>query len=144
MKKQINRWLALALVVVGFAACHPARQAASTSNPQQHQANEVEVNEPAVDLAGYLRRVPGVRVVGSGSNVRVYVRNPDSITQGNEPLFVIDGRPVGTGYEHVASLIEVNDIASVRVLKDASETAVYGIQGANGVIEIWTKRNDEQ
>lgn len=72
---------------------------------------------------------------GGSSSVRI--RGGNSITGGNEPLYVIDGFPV---YSTNLSDINPNDIETIDVLKDASATAIYGSRGANGVIVITTKK----
>ena len=88
---------------------------------------------------------------GAVSNIRI--RGGNSITGGNEPLYVIDGLIV---YNDVAStktdaaggdaaldplaFLNPADIESVEVLKDVSATAIYGTRGANGVIIITTKK----
>ena len=88
---------------------------------------------------------------GATSNIRI--RGGNSITGGNEPLYVIDGLIV---YNDVAStstgasgsdaaldplaFLNPNDIESIEVLKDVSATAIYGTRGANGVIIITTKK----
>jgi TonB-linked SusC/RagA family outer membrane protein len=114
-------------------------------------------------------KVPGVQVnqtTGApGGNVNILVRGVSSITGGNQPLYVIDGFPVGSGgggsdmrnygsssfsAEGMASntstrinplsSINPSDIESIEILKDASATAIYGSRGANGVVIITTKR----
>ncbi|MDP2338805.1 MAG: SusC/RagA family TonB-linked outer membrane protein [Bacteroidota bacterium] len=81
---------------------------------------------------------------GAGSTVRI--RGGNSISGGNEPLYVIDGTPIYPGQissqTNLSPLngIAVSDIESMEVLKDASSTAIYGARGANGVILITTKR----
>ncbi len=81
---------------------------------------------------------------GAGSSIRI--RGGNSISGGNEPLYVIDGIPV---YESPSSTgnsisglntISTSDIESIEVLKDASATAIYGSRGGNGVIMITTKK----
>ncbi|HPH18823.1 MAG TPA: TonB-dependent receptor, partial [Haliscomenobacter sp.] len=82
----------------------------------------------------------------------IRIRGGNSITGGNEPLYVIDGFPVyndnndvnagvtsGPSINALASL-NPSDIESIDVLKDASATAIYGSRGANGVVIITTKR----
>ena len=99
---------------------------------------------------------PGVQVTQSsgqpGASASVRIRGGNSITGGNEPLYVIDGFPVyndnttisssaGTGGAvNALSTINPSDIESIEVLKDASATAIYGSRGANGVIIITTKK----
>lgn len=100
-------------------------------------------------------RAPGVQVTqtsaepGGGSSIRI--RGSNSITAGNEPLYVIDGLPInntpgpGSGMmdertpRNPLNAINPGDIESIEILKDASATAIYGSRGANGVILITTK-----
>jgi TonB-linked SusC/RagA family outer membrane protein len=100
--------------------------------------------------------VPGVQVTQSsgqpGAAVSIRIRGGNSITAGNEPLYVIDGFPVyndnGVANAGVASGPSINalaginasDIESIDILKDASATAIYGSRGANGVVIITTKK----
>lgn len=83
-------------------------------------------------------RLPGVNVVSQdgrpGAAISVRVRGGGSITQSNEPLYVVDGFPVSSIDNLAASEIE-----SIDVLKDAASTAIYGARGANGVILVTTK-----
>ncbi|MBD0369153.1 MAG: TonB-dependent receptor plug domain-containing protein, partial [Flavisolibacter sp.] len=81
--------------------------------------------------------------VGAGVDIRVrgtrsITNNPDEFASRNSPLYIIDGFQIGS-----ASDINPNDIESIEVLKDASATAIYGFQGANGVIIITTKKGAE-
>jgi TonB-linked SusC/RagA family outer membrane protein len=86
-------------------------------------------------------RLPGVQISTTtgvpGSMAAIRVRGTGSITAGNEPLYVVDGFPLG---EQTLSDFNTADIESVSVLKDASSTAIYGSRGANGVIIVTTKR----
>ena len=102
-------------------------------------------------------RVAGLDIVfnsgdlGSGTTMRL--RGVSSINGNTQPLVVVDGNIFESDYlsgfdfasateEQYSELLNVNpdDIASITVLKDAAGTALYGSQGANGVIEIKTKR----
>ncbi|ACU04191.1 SusC/RagA family TonB-linked outer membrane protein [Pedobacter heparinus] len=99
--------------------------------------------------------VPGLQVIqntgvpGGGFSVRI--RGQNSLTQGNEPFYIIDGvpftatslaPPVGVITPNASPLANINpaDIENIEVLKDADATAIYGSRGANGVILITTKR----
>lgn len=102
-------------------------------------------------------RVAGLDIVfnsgdlGAGTTMRL--RGVSSINGNTQPLVVVDGNVFESDYlsgfdfasateEQYSELLNVNpdDIASITVLKDAAGTAIYGSQGANGVIEIKTKR----
>jgi len=87
-------------------------------------------------------RIAGVNVSSGegmpGESMRIVIRGNNSLTQDNTPLYIVDGFPVED--PAVASSINMNDIESVDVLKDASASAIYGARGANGVIIITTKK----
>ncbi|REG90117.1 SusC/RagA family TonB-linked outer membrane protein [Winogradskyella sediminis] len=69
----------------------------------------------------------------AGFSIRI--RGTNSINAGSEPLYVVDGVPTTD-----TRSINPSDIDSISILKDASSTAIYGAQGANGVVLITTKR----
>jgi len=112
---------------------------------------------PTVSFDNLLQgAVSGIAVTQSsgqpGSTATIRVRGGNSISFGNEPLYVIDGFIVynnndytNTGASNGASVnalstINPSDIESVEILKDASATAIYGSRGANGVVLITTRR----
>ena len=90
--------------------------------------------------------------LGSGSSMRL--RGVSSINGSQEPLIVVDGNILEDyssdeldfdnmeNEEQFATLLQVapEDIGSIKVLKDAAATAIYGARGSNGVIEITTRR----
>jgi TonB-linked SusC/RagA family outer membrane protein len=71
----------------------------------------------------------------AGSDPKVRVRGLSSINAGASPLVVVDGHPVPDGL----SFVNMADVESVEVLKDAASAAIYGSRGASGVIIITTK-----
>jgi TonB-linked SusC/RagA family outer membrane protein len=102
-------------------------------------------------------RIAGLDIVANsgnlGSGSTMHLRGVSSINGSSQPLVVVDGNVLGEGAtegfdfasaneEKFAQLLNVNpeDIESISVLKDAAATAIWGSQGANGVIEIKTKR----
>ena len=105
-------------------------------------------------------KVAGVQVTGDngapGAGVTLRIRGNSSLRNGNSPLIVVDGVPLSNsnsrpdiGLSDVGgstpsgnplNFINPADIASIDVLKDASAAAIYGSRGANGVIQITTKR----
>ncbi len=90
-------------------------------------------------LSDFLRRDPKIQMVGSGDNAKVTIRSISSITGVNEPLFVLDGTAIGSSYTQAARLVDVNNIASVKVLAPAQASGPYGQRGEFGVVEIRTK-----
>jgi TonB-linked SusC/RagA family outer membrane protein len=141
------------LVVVGYGA--QKRKDITGAIASVPKANLNQVTSSADNL---LRgAIPGVVVTQSsgrpGATSSVRIRGGNSITAGNEPLYVVDGVLIyndnsngtagvalsGAGV-NVLSTINPGDIESIEVLKDASATAIYGSRGANGVILITTKK----
>ena len=82
-------------------------------------------------------RAAGVQIISNGapgSDATIRIRGLGTINN-NNPLLVIDGVPTQDGLNQ----LNMNDIESVQILKDASATAIYGSRGANGVVIITTK-----
>lgn len=119
------------VVVIGYGTVRKADLAGSVSVMKSTSYED----QPAQSLTDVLQgRVAGITVQGDGiSATRVRIRGLGSINKDNSPLYVIDGI-----FADPATL-NIDDVASVQVLKDASATAIYGSQGANGVILITTK-----
>ena len=68
------------------------------------------------------------------------IRGAASVNGDNAPLYVIDGVPVEPGPNGDLTGLNPYDIESIKVLKDAASTTMYGVRGGNGVIVIKTKR----
>ncbi len=89
-------------------------------------------------------RIAGVVVSSSdgelGQDASITIRGGNSLTQSNEPLYVVDGFPMEGS---ISSILGSADIESIDILKDASSTAIYGARGANGVVVITTKKGAE-
>ena len=82
------------------------------------------------------------------SPVSVVVRGQSSISGNNQPLWIIDGIPeyndgVDGAVSNVLYSLNLNDVESIDILKDASSTAIYGSRAANGVIIVTTKSGKE-
>ncbi len=96
-------------------------------------------------------RIAGMQVAQNsgipGGSTSILIRGINSINSTNEPIYVVDGMIIngetGSNTSNAISNINPADIESVEVLKDASATAIYGAQGANGVIIITMKKGKE-
>lgn len=98
--------------------------------------------EPVVNMSQVLKgRTTGVSVTETsgapGSSAKIRIRGMNSINSSNDPLYIVDGVSADP------STVNVNDIESIEILKDASATAIYGNRGANGVVLISTKKGKE-
>lgn len=94
-------------------------------------------------------RAPGVNVViqsaSPTSPISVIIRGASSLSGTNQPLWVIDGVPdysnnTSGNIENTLYNLNLNDVESIDILKDASATALYGSRAANGVVIVTTKK----
>lgn len=108
-------------------SCSSASQPAQ-GNRTSPRGDTTYVDNPQT-LADVLIREPGVGFQSGQITVRGQ----------SYPLFIVDGVPVGRTYGDAVSTVSIEDVRSVEVLKSASETAIYGRRGANGVILINTR-----
>lgn len=127
---------AMDVVIIGYQAVPRRNVLASVSSIGARDLKDVPLTSAAEALSGRLAGVTATTSEGSpDANIRVRVRGGISITQNNDPLYIVDGVQV----ENALNVIAPQDIQSIDVLKDAAATAIYGARGANGVIVITTK-----
>ena len=124
------------VVVVGYQTMKKADLTGSVSVVSTKTFETTSDTDPMRALQG---KVPGMTVTGNGSpsgTGSVRIRGIGSFNASQDPLFVIDGVPT------TASLnsLNMNDIESMQVLKDAASASIYGSRAANGVIIITTKK----
>ena len=123
------------VVVTGYGTTKKRDLVTAVASVSADQIKDVPVASAAEALQGKLAGVNVTTTEGSpDADVKIRVRGGTSLTQSNDPLYIVDGMPVSS-----ISDIAPTDIASMDVLKDAAATAIYGAQGANGVIIITTK-----
>lgn len=141
------------VVVVGYGTQKKRDITGSVSSINKNAIKDLVLTSTEQALKG---QAAGVQMTQSssapGGGASVRIRGGNSISAGNEPLYVIDGFPIyndssnstgvlGNGQPtNVLASINPSDIESMEILKDASATAIYGARGANGVIIITTKR----
>lgn len=128
------------VVVVGYGTKKRSDLTGSVASVPKDRLSKLPVTNLLHAIEG---SVAGVNVTQTssvpGSSAAVLIRGQNTITAGTGPFIVVDGVPFSkTG--GVTNDINPNDIASIEILKDASATAIYGVNGANGVILITTKR----
>lgn len=144
------------VVVVGYGTIRKSDMTGAVATVRE--SDEVAAQYSGVDaiLQG---RAAGVQVTQQDGNVNgavsVRIRGTNSLRSNNEPLYVIDGVIINSAAEDNADAgtdandiqseqsgltgLNMRDIESIEVLKDASATAIYGSRGANGVVLITTK-----
>lgn len=123
------------VVVIGYQTVKRKDLTGAVSSVSGKEVAAVPVANAAQALQG---KLPGVNVTTQDgrpdASIAIRVRGGGSISQSNEPLYIVDGFPVSS-----ISDIPPGQIESIDVLKDASSTAIYGARGANGVIIVTTK-----
>lgn len=126
------------VVVVGVAM-----KKSDLTGAVSHIDSEVLAEKPVTTINDALQgRVAGLSVTKAGvpsDDSYIKVRGTNTINSGSTPIYVVDGLVMDNSFGFYNS-INVNDIESVEVMKDASATALYGARGANGVIVITTKK----
>ena len=123
------------VVIIGYGETRQRDLTGSVSSVSLEDIGE----QPSSNIGDAIQgRAAGVTVITSGqpgNNPTFRIRGTGTIGN-NDPLIVVDGMPLSGGLNQV----NMKDVASFQVLKDASATAIYGARGSNGVIIISTKR----
>lgn len=126
------------VVAIGYST---VRKSDVTGAISSVKAKELNLSTPTVGQA-LVGKVAGVQVSQvSGApyvSTKIRVRGVGSINASSDPLYVVDGYPVGNDL-----FINPNDIESIDILKDAASAAIYGSRASGGVVLITTKRGKE-
>jgi len=127
------------LVVVGYGVQKKSDLTGALSSIKGDEIQKVSERRLENALQGKAAGVMISRGEGSpGSGSSIHIRGAGSI--GNtDPLWIVDGIRMGPGNH-----LNIRDVESVEVLKDASAAAIYGAQAAHGVILVTTKRGKAQ
>ena len=123
------------VVVTGYQTQRKADLTGSVSVVETKELKTSSDTDPMRALQG---KVPGMTITSNGSPVgagTVRIRGIGSFNSSQDPLFVIDGVPTTTNL----NTLNMNDIESMQVLKDAASASIYGSRAANGVIIITTR-----
>uniref|UniRef100_UPI0030D91984 SusC/RagA family TonB-linked outer membrane protein n=1 Tax=Zunongwangia profunda TaxID=398743 RepID=UPI0030D91984 len=145
---------ALSEVVIN-AGYYNTTERERTGNIARVSGEDIQLQPVVNPLQALQGRMAGVEITPGGSHpgmaATIRIRGTNSLRQeGNYPLYIIDGVPVNptpiessslmssTGIDPLNNL-DINNIKSIEILKDADATAIYGSRGANGVILITTK-----
>jgi len=134
------------IVVTGYGEQSAGDITGAVSQVTPDEFNPGRITVPAQLLQG---KVAGVQVVDNnepGGGTAIRIRGATSVNASSDPLYVVDGMPLGNGAggglsagRDALNFLNPNDIQSITVLKDASAAAIYGANAANGVVLITTK-----
>ena len=129
------------IVVTGYGTQKKSNLTGSISKVTNEKLDQIAVSRVDDALVG---QVSGVNIAATegeaGSAPTIRIRGTGSITGVSDPAIVVDGLLVDNDY---LGNLDMNDVASFEILKDAASAAIYGSRGANGVILITTKEGEE-
>lgn len=126
------------VVVVGYGSQLRGKTTGAIAQLKSDKYADQPIYDLGQGMAGQLSGIQVAQTSGApGSSVTVRVRGLNSITAGNQPLYVVDGFPMTDAN---TSLINPSDIETIDVLKDAAAAAIYGSRGSNGVVLITTRK----
>lgn len=146
------------VVVIGYGTQQRAEVTGSVSSVSAQDMQDLAVESFETAIQGKMAGIEVQQTTGEpGASPSIRVRGTGSISAGNEPLYVIDGLPItrddgvqGTLFRRRATFsppslnplatLNMSDIESIEVLKDASAAAIYGSRGSNGVVLITTQK----
>lgn len=128
------------VVVIGYGSVKKSDvtgSIVSVSSDDMMKRNPINIGQ------GLQGAAAGVSVTMNSGNpsgdFTIRIRGVATVNNSADPLFVVDGIQVGNSID----FLNPNDVQSIEILKDASATAIYGSQGANGVVMITTKRGEK-
>jgi len=140
-------------IVIGYGQTRKRFNTGSVGKIDNENIITQPVSNPIAAMQG---RIPGVSITQAtgvaGGAFSVSIRGINSLANGNEPLYIVDGIPypssgIGSTFSNLITRygsplnnINPSDIESISVLKDAEATSIYGSRGANGVILITTRK----
>jgi len=125
------------VVVIGYGTSKKSHLTGAISRVDNKDLDKIPVSRVDDALVG---KVSGVNIAATegeaGSAPTIRIRGTGSVSASSAPLIVVDGLIVDNDF---LGSLDMNDVASFEILKDAASTAIYGSRGGNGVILISTK-----
>jgi TonB-dependent starch-binding outer membrane protein SusC len=125
------------VIVVGYGTQRRENLTGAVTDVKAERMQSKPVSSLSSALQGEAAGVSIVNSGGPGQEPVVRIRGVGSVNLSSDPLYVVDGMPVGS-----IEGLDPNSIQSVSILKDASSAAIYGSRAANGVLLITTKKGD--
>lgn len=129
------------VVVIGYGTTKKSSLTGAVSQVKSDELDEIPVSRVDDALVG---RISGVNIQATegeaGSAPTIRIRGTGSMVASSDPLIVVDGLVVDNDF---LGSLDMNNVASFEVLKDAASAAIYGSRGGNGVILITTKDGQE-
>ncbi|MFC6268445.1 SusC/RagA family TonB-linked outer membrane protein [Frigoriflavimonas asaccharolytica] len=129
------------VVMIGYGTAKKSHLTGAISKVENKDLDQITVSRVDDALVGQVSGVNVQAVEGeAGSAPTIRIRGTGSISGSSEPLIVVDGMVVSNDF---LGSLDMNNVASFEVLKDAASAAIYGSRGGNGVILITTKQGKD-
>ncbi len=136
------------VIVIGYGSTKKSDLTGSVDKITPKNFNKGPVTSAESLITG---KIAGVTVTppsgAPGEGGSISIRGISSLSLTNQPLYVVDGVPLGggiSGSRNNLNFVNPKDIANIVILKDASATAIYGSRAANGVVLITTKKGKKK
>jgi hypothetical protein len=123
------------LIFVLLSGCSTTEKA-HTDFERGTDLNEIHT---ALSILDHLKRISGLNIDDRGGDIHISMRGVHTVSGENNVLFVLNGRQIGNRYSDLENSVDVNDIEDIRLIRGTMGAQLYGIRGANGVVEITTK-----
>jgi TonB-linked SusC/RagA family outer membrane protein len=128
------------IVVIGYGSQKQTKVSGSIAKVDIDELQDFPTSNFDQALAGKMAGVQVLQTTGEpGRELSIKIRGTSTLTAGAEPLYVVDGVPIEDSGK-ATEIVNMEDIASIQVLKDAASAAIYGSRGGNGVVIITTKK----
>ncbi|PQB08683.1 SusC/RagA family protein [Polaribacter filamentus] len=128
------------IVIVGYGSQKLTNVSGSIAKANIGELQDTPVSNFDQALVGKLAGVQVIQTTGEpGRELTIKVRGTGTITAGSEPLYVVDGVPIDSSGQ-ATEIVNMEDVESIQILKDAASASIYGSRGGNGVVLITTKK----
>ena len=122
-----------------LSACTATERASDSGESSESEATQSSSVDPSISLLKQIRMLPGIYVESRGGEVDVYLRGQYSFNAETRVLFVVNNIPIGRDFSSLDSMVNVDDIKSIRVMRAIESAQLYGLRGSSGAIVIITQ-----
>jgi hypothetical protein len=126
------------LILTGCKAAETSANSETRAETEQSMQPEQAV-DPSISLLKQIQRLPGVYVENRSGLVNVYLKREFSFNSDTRVLFVVNDVPIGNDFVDIDSLVNVEDIRNIRVIRSMEASQIYGLRGTHGAIVVQTR-----
>ncbi len=130
----LSKYIITTMVLVSCIGCNETLLVKSPQNRSRDFSNYQYLSQ-------VLNSIGGIQVEGQHPNVKVYMRGKGSINYNTQPLYVVDGVPIGNSYSQTSNALNVQNIATVSIITGTQATVRFGDMANHGAILIRTKKD---